>query len=280
MYGRVWWTVNCRLNLALSLHVKSQLLALIYNTQLVVILCRLGVNYSQSIFDLLPGLSAKKSLKAATVRCYTPHLHLFEPLKCFLPPPPAFLFTLLSTTTTLVWWKCSVCANTHIMHTQCPLALRQHHKAGTTETATVGWSWRQGRKTVLKLDLELLDELEHFKKSFSFPLNLSENKKKSPYPSLDKYFNHGISSSHRHEVIWNLLPFLTYVLAVKQHCMPERLSAPLVCGFLSKFAKPYGKKQQLHFSAGNKPVKHITLSCSVCLWRYTVAQDVVSVDPV
>lgn len=49
------------------------------------------------------------------------------------------------------------------------------------------------------------------------------------------------------------------MLAVKQRCMPKRLSALLVCGFLSKFAEPYGKKN-LHFSAGNKPVKHITSS--------------------
>lgn len=58
---------------------------------------------------------------------------------------------------------------------------------------------------------------------------------------------------------------LTYVLAVKQYCMPKRLSALLVCGFLSKLAEPYGGGGKLHFSAGNKPVKHITSSYIVSL---------------
>lgn len=58
-------------------------------------------------------------------------------------------------------------------------------------------------------------------------------------------------------------PFLTYVLAVKQRCMPKRLSAPLVCGFCSKLALARWKKW--HFSAGNGPVKRITSSYSIFL---------------
>lgn len=83
----------------------------------------------------------------------------------------------------------SLCQQTHHAHTM-PSRWRQHHKAGTTEIVTVGQSWRQERKTVLKLDLELLDKLEPFKK-----ISAPHYKKKSIYPLLDKYFNH-ISSSH------------------------------------------------------------------------------------
>ena len=119
---------------------------------------------------------------------------------------------------------------------------------------------------MLKLDFELLNKVEQLKFSPCLFLSLTnpfEYNKKSIHPSLDKYFIHGISSSHSRNMksFKTSFPFLTYVLAVKQYCMPKRLSAPLVCGFLSKLAEPYGKK--LHLSAGNKPVKHITSSYSV-----------------
>ncbi len=162
----------------------------------------------------------------------------------------------------------SLCQHTHHAHTM-PSRWRRHHKAGTTETATVGQSWRQGRKTVLKPDLELLGKLERFKKStplFFFP-SLFEYKEKS------KYFNHIIQSQYSHEVIWNLLPFFNICVGCKA-ILHAKESALLVCGFLSKLAEPYGKKR-LHFCAGNKPVKHITSSYSVSVWSYTLAQDVV-----
>lgn len=61
-------------------------------------------------------------------------------------------------------------------------------------------------------------------------------------------------------------PFLTCAgCKAMQHA--KKMSAPPVCGFLSKLAEAYGKKTT--FSSGNEPVKHIIWSYSVSFWSYT-----------
>ena len=122
--------------------------------QLVIMTCRLGVKHCQSILvHFLLDLTVQKFYLHGQLqkRCQTQHLHLFEPLKCCLSPPPpptAILFILLSTAT-LAWWKCSVRANTHIMHTQCTLTGDSTIKPAPQKT---GHSWRPAKENWAKTE--------------------------------------------------------------------------------------------------------------------------------
>lgn len=132
---------------------------------LVVITCWLLVNNSQStLIPVLPGLMIRLSLCSnsrmlnSTSFCVWT-TEVFPLSSCCLYFHPTFHHH------TGLMETLSPCQHTHHAHTM-PSRWRQRHKISTTETATVGPSWRPERKSELNLNLELSDKWEHLPPGF------------------------------------------------------------------------------------------------------------------